>query len=166
MATYNVRYAAIDSRQQPQKAAESRFHRVFEGAGTAIYENSQSPDGPYFLADISRTPNATSGRNVYIERYRPDAFKLRYEGSSPGYVVVPMSITTDWQVTVNGRQQTPVLKGGVLPTVKLSGPATIDFAYQPRVLRWFHPWLAVLITMIAIMVAADRYLGRSNDQDR
>jgi hypothetical protein len=155
MAAYNVRFVAIDSRQHPPRS-NNRFHRVFDAAGTAVYENSQSPNGPYFLADVSRTPDSGSGQEVRIDRYRPDSFELRYEGTAAGYVVVPMSTTADWLVTVNGESQSPLLKDGVLPAVKVSGPATIDFTYNPGFLRWLYPWLAALVAMIALMAAVDR----------
>jgi hypothetical protein len=159
MAAYNVRFAAIDSRQHPTRAG-SQFRRVFEAAGTAVYENGQSPNGPYFLADMSHIPDARSGQEIRVDRYRPDSFELRYEGTDAGYVVVPMSTTPDWLVTVNGKPQSPPLKDGVLPAVKVDGPATIDFTYSPRVLRWFYPWLAALIAAIALMAVAARRTGR------
>ncbi len=154
MAAYNVRYAAIDSRQHPPLASKSNFRRVFAGAGTAVYENSQSPNGPYFLTDITQTPDKLSGKSIRIERYRPDTFELRYEKNDVGYVIVPMSVTPDWRVTVNGRPQVPELKDGVLPAVKVSSPATINFTYAPRILRWFYPWLLALIAAIALMMIA------------
>ena len=157
MAAYNVRYAAIDSRKHPPNASKSRFQRVFEGSGTAVYENSQSPNGPYFLAQISQTPDKLSANGVSILRYRPDTFELRYEKGEAGYVIVPMSINADWRVTVNGARQVPTLKDGVLPAVKVSGPATINFTYTPRVLRWLYPWLAALIAAVALMLSADRW---------
>ena len=157
MAAYNVRYAAIDSRKHPPNASKSRFQGVFEGSGTAVYENSQSPNGPYFLAQISQTPDKLSANGVSILRYRPDTFELRYEKGEAGYVIVPMSINADWRVTVNGARQVPTLKDGVLPAVKVSGPATINFTYTPRVLRWLYPWLAALIAAVALMLSADRW---------
>jgi hypothetical protein len=159
MAMYNVRFVAIDSRQHPPRS-NNRFHRVFDAAGTAVYENSQSPNGPYFLADVSRTPDSGSGHQVRIDRYRPDSFELRYEGSAAGYVVVPMSTTVDWKVTVNGEPQSPLLKDGVLPAVKVSGPATIDFTYSPGVLRWLYPWLTALVAMIVLMMVTSRRAAR------
>jgi hypothetical protein len=158
MAAYNVRFAAIDSRQHPTRAG-SQFRRVFEAAGTAVYENGQSPNGPYFLADMSHIPDARSGQEIRVDRYRPDSFELRYEGTDAGYVIVPMSTTPDWLVTVNGKPQSPPLKDGVLPAVKVDGPATIDFTYSPRVLHWFYPWLAALIAAITLMFSADKWTG-------
>jgi hypothetical protein len=156
MAAYNVRYAAIDSLKHPPHTSKSRFQRVFEGSGTAVYENSQSPNGPYFLTDVSQTPDRLSGNGIRITRYQPDTFELRYEKAEAGYVIVPMHINADWLVNVNGTPQVPTLKDGVLPAVKVSGPTTIDFTYTPRVLRWLYPWLAALIAAIALMVTADR----------
>src|SRR5690606_19055153 len=119
-----------------------------------------SPGGPYFIADVQDHANSESGAPVTIQSYRSDAFALRYTGHDSGFVVVPMSINGDWQITRDGARVDPVLKDGVMPAVAVSSPATIRFQYSPRVLHWLLPWLAAVLAALLAMYYAHRRTSR------
>lgn len=146
----------IQYRLHTESREGSRFRRVFAAAGTAVFENSDSPGGPYFVTAVERHADARSGDQVVVEHYSPDSFTLRYEGAAPGYVVVPMSMHRDWKVEVNGVMAEVQLKDGVMPAVPVSVPATIHFEYRARVLAWLFPWLGLLALTLASMYYVDR----------
>jgi hypothetical protein len=166
LATYNVRFIAIDSRSTPPASVADRFALAFNGAGTSVYENLFAPDGPYFLADPVATPGAHSGQSISVADYSPRAFHLRYKGEEPGYVVVPMSINDDWQILVNGKATRYELKDGVMPMVIVTGPSTIDFFYRSRLFRWFPAWLALLACAVLAMGLAGHATSRRRANSR
>jgi hypothetical protein len=132
------------------------FRRVYEGRGTAILENVDSPRGPYFLAAPDATPDASSGRQVEVVRYAPDHFVLRYAGREAGYVVVPMNAGPDWVASVDGHPRRFLLKDGVMPAVPVQGEAAIEFSYQPKVLRYLAPWQLATAGFLLVLVVLDR----------
>lgn len=151
---------AIQYRLLTSGPGESQFQRTFSAAGTTVLENEASPGGPYFITAIQDHANSNSSDPVTIQNYRPDAFTLRYTGHGSGFVVVPMSINQDWQITLDGTQVEPVLKEGVMPAVAVSSPATIRFQYSPRVLHWLLPWLAAVLAALLAMYYAHRRTSR------
>lgn len=146
--------------EQPQ--SDRRFRRVFEARGTAILENMDSPRGPYFLSTLTATPHASSGQRVEVTDYAPDHFILRYTGSDRGHVVVPMNAGQDWVVAVNGQRREFTLKNDVMPAVPVPGPATIEFTYEPKILRYLLPWLLVTAGYLLALVMLDRAMRRRN----
>lgn len=127
-------------------AVDKPFRRVLTAGGISVYENLASPDGPYFLADLEQRPDASSGSGVHVQSYRAGAFVLKYDGSKPGFVVVPMKWVSGWDVHVGDTMVRPKLMLGVLPAVPVSGPSVISFEFRPLILRWrvLLAWLAVL----------------------
>lgn len=158
MAIDGKPHAGVMEYQLHMEGAEAanRFRRVFESKGTAVLENTSSPRGPYFLDKISATPDASSGRQVQVASYAPDRFTLRYTGQNSGYVVVPMNAGRDWSVEVDGKPAPYLLKDDVLPAVRVSKPASIEFVYRPRVLRYFFPWLCSLAVWLLVLFFVDR----------
>lgn len=148
----------MDYRLYP--VSKGPYRRVFESAGTAVLENTRSPQGPYFLSSVKKLPDARSGRDVEVENYRPTHFTLRYSGHEPGFVIVPMSANPDWRVRIDGNPATYSLKGGVMPAVPVRGPAVIDFDYRPPVTRWWKWWLALALAGVGVMGWVDLRNGR------
>ncbi|KIQ97627.1 hypothetical protein [Lysobacter sp. A03] len=134
---------------------DGAFQRVFTAEGTAVLENVNSPGGPYYISRIEDHPDRQSGQPIEILDYLPDDFTLRYNDDAQGYVIVPMSMSDDWHVSVDGKQVAPVLKDGVMPAVAVSSPATIRFEYRPALLRWLLPWLATVIAALVLMALVD-----------
>jgi hypothetical protein len=136
------------------------FRRVFTAAGISVYENPNSPNGPYFISSVQQTPTRNSARNLQVENYEPDFFTIRYNGHEPGYLVVPMKITSEWAVAVDGVPVDYRLKDGVLPAVPVSHPSVITFKYHPRALQylplWFAGLFAGLIALPLLCYLADR----------
>ncbi|MEG3191888.1 hypothetical protein [Lysobacter sp. D1-1-M9] len=143
-----------------QESGGSAFRRVFMADGTVVLENGDHPGGPYFIADLQDGADSLADGTVQVTRYRSDAFTLRYVGDTSGYVIVPMSMTGDWRVTVDGAPVEPSLKHGVMPAVRVSAPATIRFEYRPELLRWLWPWLAAVAAALLAMAWASRWTTR------
>ena len=139
---------------------DNLFRPVFTADGTTVFENTQSPSGPYFLTSIRDQPTASSGAPVSITSYRSSAFSLRYHGSSPGVVVVPMGFTRGWRVEVNGKPVKYLLKDGVMPAVPVNAPSTISFTYEPQASKWLAVWGLLTLMAFGVMYAGDWYLGR------
>ncbi len=144
--------------------SDSPFREVFSGAGVTVLENSRSPDGPYFLSSVEQAPDARSGDEIEVTSYRADRFTLQYRGAPAGYIVVPMNMQRDWNVLVNGKPAETTLKEGVMPAVRVSGLAEIEFDYRPRVKQWLIPWMFAVALMLVLMVYADRRTRRSDGQ--
>jgi hypothetical protein len=144
----------------PGTGARGPFQRVFTGAGISVYENTSSPDGPYFVGSLDDIPDARSGRHVRLEKYAPARFVMRYSGGESGFVVVPTSVSSEWAVTVNGEPTKTKTMAGVMPAVPVEGPATIRFEYKPGVARWLAGWLASLVGFLLVMWLVDRWLGK------
>ncbi len=136
------------------------WRQAFVGRNTAIWENSRSPDGPYFVDTLDSVPNAKSGASVRVLSYTPAAFTLRYDGSSRGYVVAPMMWAPGWNVDANSRSVDAKLVAGVMPAIPVEGPTTMSFSYRPVALRWLWPWLAAMVATIVSMMAASHLLER------
>lgn len=130
--------------------------QVFSGHNTVIWENTRSPDGPYFVDELGDVPSARSGSNLRITHYTPESFTLNYVGAGSGYVVVPMMWAEGWQVRTNGDALEPKLMANVMPAVPVHGTTTISFRYEPEPLRWLWPWLALMVVTIGAMIAAPR----------
>lgn len=154
--------ATIQYRLLVDVADDDAFDRVFFAAGITVLENSNSPGGPYFVAKLADHAGADSSRQVQLVDYHPDAFKLRYQGQADGYVVVPMTINTYWQVTVDGAAVTPELKDGVMPAVPVDAPTTIHFKYNSPALRWLLPWLIAVGAALLAMICVSRWTAKSD----
>lgn len=142
-------------------AAAGPFRRVFASGGTAVLENTGSPDGPYFVPKMANDAHARSAHPVHLESYRPARFTLRYTGHAAGVVVVPMTGGAGWGARVNGVPVDYPLKDGVMPAVPVAGPSIIAFQYHPRALNWWPGWLAALIGTACGMLWIDRRLRRN-----
>jgi len=151
---------AVEYALHPGTGARGPFRRVLTAAGISVYENTSSPRGPYFVARLDATPGAHSGRHVRLKQYAPDSFVIQYSGSEPGFIVVPMSMSEEWTIAVNGIAAKPGMMLGIMPAVLVDGPATIRFDYQPLMSRWLAAWLALLITSLLAMWFVDRWLGK------
>lgn len=145
---------------------DRHFTRVFEANGTAVLENIRSPRGPYFLPSLAATPDASSGAEVEVVDYAPDQFVLRYSGDAPGHVIVPMNAARDWFVTVEGQPGDFDLKDGVMPAVPVSGNATIEFSYRPRILRYLVPWLFATSGFLLALIVLERLASRRSSSRR
>ena len=141
---------------------DNPFRRVFASGGTAVLENTRSPRGPYFLPKIQGHPDAQSARDVHVETYHAANFTLDYAGSAAGFVIVPLTANSNWQVRVNGSPAKYRLKEGVMPAVAVAGPSRITFEYHPRVLRWLVPWILALAVMVLGMLLLGRVMRRQS----
>jgi len=139
--------------------ARGPFRRVLTAAGISVYENTNSPRGPYFVAHLGAIPDARSGQHVRIEQYTPARFTLRYSGTEPGFVVVPMSTSNEWNVAVNGLPIKPSAMLGIMPAVPVHGRATITFEFRPLESRWLVAWLMALLLVLGAMFLIDRRIG-------
>jgi hypothetical protein len=135
--------------------------QAFVGQNTVVWENTRSPNGPYFIDALGTVPSAPSGTKVQITHYTPGAFSLKYTGTKLGYVVVPMMWAPGWHIRADGESLQPQLMAGVMPAVPVHGATTISFRYRPVALRWFWPWLALLTITVGAMVAVPRKCKRS-----
>lgn len=119
--------------------------------GVHLMENMNVPAGPYFLPALNAWPNRNSSNDVRIVGRNGPDFKLNYLGSDPGFVVIPMSFPTkDWHVRVNGREISPEWYLGGLPAFSVAAPATMEFSYRPRSLR-YGTWIS-LTTLLGLLL--------------
>lgn len=135
--------------------------------GMYLMENKNVPAGPYFLPSLKAWPSRESSKEVrLLSRAGPD-FKLKYLGSDSGFVVVPMSLPEkDWHVRLNGREVSPEWYLGGLPAFSVDAPATLEFSYRPRSLR-YGPWIS-LITLLGLLFGwafAARYCRTATNVD-
>lgn len=133
----------LTARSQPQY-----FRKVFDGPHSAVWENTRSPNGPYFVDRPGAMPDA-AGHLVRVADYRPTAFALEYTGTMPGHVVVPMELPRGWHVTIDGMPVVAARAAGVLPAVPVSGPSRIEFRYRPIQAGWLAAWLGALSAAVA-----------------
>ncbi|MGH8075355.1 MAG: hypothetical protein ACREO4_14990 [Lysobacter sp.] len=130
---------------------ESPFRKVMEDGAVSLWENSEAPKGPYFVGNTTELRDRDA-RAVRVVDYVPGHFTLRYMGHRPGFVVVPMELTPDWRVTVNGHDSSTSKVLDVLPAVPVEGPAIVAFEYRPRALNWFWPWFGLLAALAVGLV--------------
>ena len=154
--------AALDYRLHENRQ-QGAFRRVYSDGSVDVLANMHSPGGPYFLGALDQTPTSDSAKDVHLADYRAEKFGLRYDGAGAGYVIVPMEMTSNWYVTVNGKSSEGdvALKDGLMPAVHVSGPSNIEFAYHPRVLNWIYAWLGGVVLSLALMYMVDRRLRNS-----
>lgn len=134
-----------------EKHTDSPFKLIASRGGIVLLENMQTPAGPYFLRRLSDVPSAESSKDVAVSIQAASRFNLSYSGAEPGYVVVPMRWTDDWNILVDGRPVRPSIYFGALPAVTVSGPAQIIFRYQPHSME-FGPWIMLLGTGTLILM--------------
>ncbi|WP_132998977.1 glycosyltransferase family 39 protein [Luteimonas arsenica] len=136
-------------------ARPAHFRKVFEGSYSDVWENTRSPNGPYFVADGATLPGPGSDA-VDILEYRPSRFTLAYTGEAAGHIVVPMEATRRWRITVDGVRVEPGRFAGVLPAVPVAGPARIEFNYRAIAAGPLLAWLATVGLVCAGLVAWGR----------
>jgi len=126
------------------------FVPVASKNGMHLMENTNVPTGPYFLPALHAWPDRESSNEVQLlSRTGPD-FRLKYLGSAPGFVVVPMNFPEkDWHVRLNGREISPEWYLGALPAFSVDAPATLEFTYKPRSLR-YGTWIS-LTTLLGLL---------------
>ena len=143
------------------------FSPIASRNGMYLLENTNVPAGPYFLHELSGWPNRESSNETrLIARTGPD-FQIRYFGPDYGFVVVPMNFPKeDWHVRLNGREVLPERYLGDLPAFRVDGPATLDFSYRPRSLR-FGAWisLAMLLGLLLGRGLATRHRRSASGAD-
>lgn len=127
------------------KAREDLGAFVSIASENSIYlmENTNVPAGPYFLPTLDASPNRESSKEIRLLGRKGSDFKLDYLGSGSGFVVVPMNLPAeDWCVRLNGRNISPEWYLGGLPAFAVGGPATVEFNYRPRSLR-YGTWISL-----------------------
>lgn len=126
------------------------FVPVASENGMHLLENTNVPAGPYFLPTLNSWPNRESSDDVRIlGRNGPD-FRLKYFGSAPGFVVIPMNFPIkDWQVRTNGREISPKWYLGALPAFSVGAQTTLEVTYRPRSLR-YGIWIS-LTTLLGLL---------------
>lgn len=135
------------------------FAPVASKNGMHLMENTNVPTGPYFLPTLSAWPNRESSDEVRMLSRTGSDFKLKYLGSDRGFVVAPMNFPEkDWHVRLNGREVPPEWYLGTLPAFSVDAPATLEFTYRPRSLR-YGTWisLATLLGLLSGWVLAIRH---------
>lgn len=138
------------------------FRHILTANGISVFENTNSPRGPYFVDRLTDIPNADSGQRVTIDNYTPDRFVLRYSGRAPGFVVVPMSSNNGWSIQVDGAPASAETMLGIMPAVPVAGPVTITFEYRPHLWRAFAIWLVVLASILLALHLLQRRLSGPN----
>lgn len=134
------------------------FVPVASENGVHLMENTEAPAGPYFLPALNMWPNRKSSDEVRMLSRSGSDFKLKYLGSEPGFVVVPMNFPeADWHARMNGREISPAWYLGALPAFPVDAQATLELTYRPRSLR-YGPWisLAALLGLLLGWVFAER----------
>lgn len=127
------------------------FVPVAKENGMYLMENANVPTGPYFLPALNAWPDRGSSNEVRLLSQTGPDFKLRYLGSSPGFVVAPMNFPKkDWHVRLNGREVSPEWYLGTLPAIPVDAPATLKFTYRPRSLR-YGPWIS-LVALLGLLL--------------
>lgn len=126
------------------------FVPVASKNGMHLMENTNVPAGPYFLPALHAWPDRESSNEVQLlGRIGPD-FRLKYLGSARGFVVVPMNFPEkDWHVRLNGREISPEWYLGALPAFSVDAPATLEFTYKPRSIR-YGTWIS-LTTLLGLL---------------
>jgi len=136
------------------------FQHVLTANGISVFENANSPDGPYFVGRLADLPDADSSREVMVDEYAPDRFVIRYAGSRPGFVVVPMSSREGWVVTVDGKPVATRRMLGVMPAVPVQGPGVITFEFRPGAWKSFLGWSIALVAALLGLLVLERWLRR------
>jgi hypothetical protein len=126
------------------------FVPIASDNGMYLMENTNAPVGPYFLPALDAWPNRESSNVIRMLSRTGSDFKLEYLGSDSGFIVVPMNFSKkDWHVRMNGREISPEWYLGGLPAFSVDAPATLEFSYRPRSLR-YGTWIS-LITLLGLL---------------
>lgn len=153
---------AVEYTLQVQADRLGPFRHVLTADGISVFENANSPRGPYFVGRLGDVPDAGSGRSVTVAAYSPARFVIRYSGPASGYVVVPMSSAAGWRVTVAGRPAQVERMRGIMPAVFVDGPATISFEFRPDAWKSLGGWLLLLSGALLWLMGLQRLLDRRN----
>lgn len=126
------------------------FVPIASANGMHLMENMNVPAGPYFLPALNAWPNRRSSDKVRLLNGAGADFKLEYLGPGTGFVVAPMNFPPeDWHVRMSGREVSPEWYLGGLPAFAVDGPATLEFSYRPRSLR-YGAWI-FLLTLLGLL---------------
>lgn len=139
------------------------YRRVFAAAGLAVFESSQTPNGPYFIPALAAPAPAGGSPEVTLDIYSTTAFTLRYTGKAAGHIVIPQILTRDWVATVDGHPVQPALRHGVMPAVPVQGPSTIELRYRPVNVQALWAWAGALLLVLGLMWLCARQL-RARDR--
>lgn len=98
-----------------------------------VVENLTTPKGAYFVKSLN-PDSKWKETNVNTERIRAERVKVRYLGHEAGYIVLPNRWFSGWVAYQDGKKKILQSYLGMLLTVKVDGPSTIEFSYEPKYL--------------------------------
>jgi len=99
-----------------------------------VLKNKNVPVGAYYISDFSADA-PWSDSNVVTKIESSVSINIDFQGAAPGYIVLPMRYYPGWTATIDNQEVEIEKYLGVLPSVYVSGPAKIEYRYQPD---WFN----------------------------
>lgn len=125
--------------------------QIAQDGSLLLFENRQTPTGPYFIDTLLAFPDAQSTANVKVVPGPAHGWVLEYNGQRPGFVVLPMSSNAAWHFLLDGKEVHPVLYLGALSGIRVTGQARIDARYDPLSIRWGR-WIAGAAFLITLLL--------------
>lgn len=118
---------------------------------TLLLKNRSVPAGAYFVFELDEMAE-WSDREVTTRVIDNQHVEIEYEGSRAGYIVLPMRAYPGWNMSEEGRLVETRTFLGMMPAVRVSGPAKLEYAYRT-------PWLnkGIAITVIGVMAVVAQF---------
>lgn len=124
----SLRYRLLTPRDLPWRAERLE-------PGLVLLENPAAPHGPYRVADLATDPAEIHRGDLEILEANGSAYRIRYRGTAPGYVVLPMRHYPGWRARVDGEARALERYLDLFPAVWMDGPGTLALDYRPTSLR-------------------------------
>jgi hypothetical protein len=127
------------------------------GQNVIVAENPAVSGGAYFVRSLDPDAAVDFSR-VHVNAHRPADFQLRYEGTAPGFVVVPMRTSGDWVATVNGTPADIAAFHDVFTAVAVDGPADIHLRFATGALAAsaVAGWTAAVLLLVGAALTSRR----------
>ncbi|NOQ94104.1 MAG: hypothetical protein GQ547_05645 [Methylophaga sp.] len=111
-----------------------------------VLKNKDVPIGAYYISDFSA--DAPWSDSKLVTKFETSvSINIDFQGGAPGYIVLPMRYYPGWTATIDNKEVEIEKYLGVLPSVYVSGPAKIEYRYQPD---WFN--MGVGITFLGFLL--------------
>ena len=120
-----------------------------------VVENLATPKGAYFVKSLD-PDSEWKETNVNTERISAERVKVKYLSHEAGYIVLPIRWFSGWVAYLNGKKKTPQGYLGMLLSVKVDGPSTIEFSYEPKYLG-----VGLILTILGIFGSLLLYIAGS-----
>lgn len=101
-----------------------------------ILENRRVTGSAYFLKNIAGLASPPDYSGISVKTPSSDRIEIRYSGSGPGWIVLPMRLNSGWTAVVDGAEARYDKYLDMMPAIPVAGACDIVFRYRSSSFRF------------------------------